>query len=167
MDRVGQERQNLIQDLNSEEKVARALLKDMRSTLATGNEMATSLNQTMLSVNALASRFEGLLPEDGSKVNITELRGLATDFSQTIQKLNSLLQSVDQMLFTQMDEQSFAQKSAALLYFFDVKAKEWLVHAMILGFIFLLAVLTTLLIYRYIWIRISSSSPPRDTQQSE
>jgi hypothetical protein len=66
-----------------------------------------------------------------------------------------------------MDEQSFAQKSAALLYFFDVKAKEWLVHAMILGFIFLLAVLTTLLIYRYIWIRISSSSPPRDTQQSE
>jgi hypothetical protein len=165
MDRVGEERQNLIRDLNSEEKLARSLLNDMRSTLTAGNEMATSLKHTMASVNALANRFAGVLPADGGKVDMAEVRGLATDFNQTIHKLNTLLQSIDQVM-PQADEDSLAQKSLALLYFFDVKAKEWLLHAMILGLIFVLAVLTTLLIYRLLWIRISGNSLPTDRPPS-
>jgi len=91
---VSAERQQLLQDLASEEKRLRGLLTDVRQTMAEGSELISLANTTVNSVDSLTGRLEsGPFAENLASFDIREYRQTAAAASEAIIQLNLLLES--------------------------------------------------------------------------
>ncbi len=148
------EREKLMEDLLSEEKAVKGLFSDLRQILAAGNKLADGINTALNSVDALAARFD-TGPNQG-RLSIEDYRGVVSEFTISVQQLNELLHSVDELLTSPKLE-----KTLPVAFRFtdrvEVLGKTWMKDFFILGASLILMFFITLLLYRIISRRFFES----------
>ena len=147
---VSAERQQLLQDLASEEKRLRGLLTDVRQTMAEGGELISLANTTVNSVDSLTDRLEsGPFAENLATFDIREYRHTAAEASKTLRELNLLLESVGPLMDTLEAKQSlpFVIQVVDSL---DKQMEGWITRAFVLAAALILIFFLSLLGYRYL-----------------
>jgi len=155
-DRLGEERKKLMDDLLKSEKKIRALSGDIRETLATGDKMAVSVNETALSVNEailstdkLVSRIYGGA-EPGS-FEIMEWFETFRQITEAAKKTQTLIGMVDKSL----TELRLEQRASQLKQGVDaLLLRAFLWAALLIVFFFLV-----LFVYRYFSKRFFEGRP--------
>ena len=149
------ERKELMADLLSEEKAVKGLFADLRQILEAGNKLADQINTAVNSVDTLAARFDtGPNPE---RLSIEDYRGIVSEFTISVQQLNALLHSVDELLTSPKLERALpvAFKFTDRV---EVLGETWMKDFFILGAALILMFFITLLLYRIISRRFVESS---------
>lgn len=150
-----------IKDFISEEQGVQEPLKELRRTLETGNELVTS-------TNALVDRLivgQLISGEDSSPAepfNIKDYQATLAEASKTIQLLERLIKSFDQVMLSQGWEQTLPRIVESLDRM-GSEGDERIDHAFFLGLVFILIFLVgqffALLAYRYASYRIFDFKP--------
>ena len=152
-----QQRQALFDDLLAEEQRVVGILAELRATIEAGQELAASINNTVVTVNALATKLDLGKGEPPAKpFNIDDYRQLVGDASITVREMKELVNSTDQFLLSPGWEQRMPM-AQAIVDKVD-RQMEQLVYQIFLAqaaFIILLFVL--LLGYRYVLSRLHIS----------
>ena len=152
-----QQRQGFLEDLLAEEKRVRGILADLRATIEAGQELAASINHTVVTVDALATKLDlGKGEKPAKPFNIDDYKQLVGDASMTVREMKELVNSTDQFLLSPGWEQRVPMAQAIV----DQVDKQmdhlvYQIFALQAAFIILLFVL--LLGYRYILSRLHIS----------
>ena len=147
---VSAERQQLLQDLASEEKRLRGLLTDVRQTMAEGSELISLANTTVNSVDSLTGRLEsGPFAENLASFDIREYRQTAAAASEAIIQLNLLLESAGRLADSPEGKQSLSFV-IQLVDSVDKKMEGWITQVFVLASALILLFFVCLLGYRYL-----------------
>ena len=148
------ERKELMENLLSEEKAVKGLFVDLGQILEAGNKLADRINTAVNSVDTLAARFDtGPNPE---RLGIEDYRRIVSEFTVSVQQLNTLLHSVDELLTSPKLERTLP----VAIKFTDrveVLGETWMKNFFILGASLILMFFITLLLYRIISRRFVES----------
>lgn len=152
IDRFAKERKQTIDDLLAEEERIKALIAELRQTLAVGNELVTSSN-------TLVARL-GFEEGDTSSepFDIKEYQTTLTEASKMIQQADGLIKTVDQLMLSPGWENSLPRIIEALDSA-EKEASEWATHAFLLGMGLIAAFFLALLVYRYASERLLGQRP--------
>jgi len=147
---VSAERQQLLQDLASEEKRLRGLLTDVRQTMAEGSELISLANTTVNSVDSLTGRLEsGPFAENLASFDIREYRQTAAAASEAIIQLNLLLESAGRLVDTPEGKQPLSY-IVQMVDSVDKEIEGWITQAFVLAAALILIFFICLLGYRYL-----------------
>jgi len=158
-DRLGKEREKLMDDLLKSEKKIRVLSGDIREALATGERMATSANKAAISANQAALTVDTLVSriydraEPGS-FDVMEWLDTFRQGSEAAKQAQALVATLDKFL----TDHGIEQRVSQLKQGFDallLRAFFW--AALLIVFFFL-----ALFAYRYLskrFLEVRSSSP--------
>ena len=139
-DRLGKERKKLMDDLLRSDKKLRALSGDIRETLATGDEMAASVNETILSLDKLVSRIYAR-SEPGS-FEIMEWFETLRQTTEAVKQTQALVAMMDKL----SADPGLEQRVSQLKQGFDaLLLRAFLWAALLIVFFFLV-----LFAYRYL-----------------
>jgi len=155
-ERLSKEREKLMDDLLKSEKKIRALSGDIREALATGEKMATSVNQAAISANEAVltvDKLIGRIYERGEPGSFDVMEWLETfrQSTEAAKQVQALVATVDKFLMDHEIEQQvsqFKQGFDALL----LRASLW--AALVIVFFFL-----ALFAYRYLSQRFFEGRP--------
>ena len=148
-DRLGEEREKLMDDLLKSEKKIRALSGDIRETLATGEKMASAANEAALTADKLINRiYERGEPGSFDVMEWLEAFRQATEAAKQAQ---ALIAKVDKL----STDPEFERRVAELQQGFDaLLLRTFLWAALLIVFFFLV-----LFVYRYFSKRFLESRP--------
>lgn len=146
---ISAERQQLLQDLASEEKRLRGLLTEVRQTMAEGGELISLANTTVNSVDSLTGRLEsGPFAENLASFDIREYRQTAAAASEAMIQLNSLLESAGRLLDTPEGKQPLSYM-VQMVDSFDKQIRGWITQVFVLGAVLILVFFLVMFAYRY------------------
>ena len=151
---VSAERQQLLQDLASEEKRLRGLLTDVRQTIVEGSELISLANTTVSSVDSLTGRLEsGPFAEKLASFDIREYQKTAAEAAETLIQLNLLLDSIGALLDTPEGEQPL-RFAGEMVDRVDEEMEGWITQAFVLAAALILIFFLCLFGYRYLSKRL-------------
>lgn len=110
------QRQALLDDLLAEEERVHGILAELRATIEAGQELAATINNTVLTVNSMTARFA----TDGKEVmpakpfNIDDYKQLVGDASVTVREMKELVNSTDRFLLSPGWEQRVPMAQAVV-----------------------------------------------------
>jgi hypothetical protein len=152
-------------EAGAETEQFRKLVDDLQQMLTVGNEVIISANRTLDSIDTLVSRFDPIREKmQGTEpIDIAEYRAAAKDFTETARETNLLIQSLDRILIgltSQLEGNrqpglygavgKLGQESRAMIDYMFYRA---IIFCMLVIF----AITIALLIYRYVYIRLSDA----------
>jgi len=150
-----QQREALLDDLLAEEKRVRGILAELRATIEAGQELAATINNTVVNVNAMTARFatDGKTEKPAKPFNIDDYKQLVGDASTTVREMKELVNSTDRFLLSPGWEQRVPM-AQAVVDEVDRRMDQlvYLIFALQTAFIVLLFV--SLLAYRYFVSRL-------------
>ena len=150
-----------IKDFISEEQGMEGLLKKLRQTLETGNELVTSTNILIDRLNSDQAE-PGETASPAEPFNIKDYQATLVEASKTIQQLDRLIKTFDQIMLSPGWEQALPRIVEAFDRVGAVGDKR-ITHAFFLGLAFILIFLVgqffTFLAYRYASLRLFGSMP--------
>ena len=153
MEQLSAERKNLLQDLKVEGDALIPVLAELRETLKIGTEAAAEINTVVGSVNDLVGRTDTAPTDPEAKpFNIDDYRATAAEVSNAAQRLNALSISLDRLLGAPWWNERVPQLVEAVMEVEDYS----FVRAVLLIVIFLVGLLITLLVYRYLTARFTT-----------
>ena len=145
-DELAQERRLTIQEFLAEEKRMRGLLTDLKLTLNSGNDILTSTNTLVASLNLGKSEESASTPSKPFDIN--EYKATLAEASNTIIHLHGLVKTIDQM--------GLDKTLPAILETIEKirqQGEAWVLQAFMLGVILILILLLgavfAMLLYRY------------------
>ena len=155
-DRLGKEREKLMDDLLKSEKKIRALSGDIRKSLATGDKMAVSTNEAAVSINQAAISIDKLMKRLHARskpgtFKIMEWFETFHEVSEAAKQAQALVASVDKLLTDHGLEQRVPQLKKGFDAFL-LRAFLW--AALLILFFFLV-----LFAYRYLSQRFFKGRP--------
>ena len=158
---ISEERENLMRDLESQEKTIRNVVGDILEMMKEGNSLIALVNETTKSVDSTASRIDSMLrtPSSGRPFDIMDYKNTVLAVSDTLVQAKSLLDEVDKLMIST----DWEKRMPLLLKLADgVQAEviedsiaEGFIYGAMLILIFFMALFLTLLGYRYASIRLS------------
>lgn len=97
---ISEERQNLMRDLESQEKTIRNVVGDIREMVKEGNDLISLVNETTKTVDYTAERIDTMIrtPSGGRPFDIMNYYNTVSAASDTVKQANSLVYSVDNLL---------------------------------------------------------------------
>jgi len=133
-DNIAAERRTLIQDLESQEKTIRNVVGDIREMMKEGNDLITLVNETAKVVETVSVRIDSMLnaPITGRPFDIMDYYNTVSAASGTVKQVNSLLDSVDELLASP----NWDQRMPVVLKLVDgveSEGEELVTHAFLLG----------------------------------
>lgn len=146
IDRFAVERKQTIEDLLAEEERIKAMITELRQTLAVGNELVTS-------TNTLVAHF-GLEEGEASSepFDIKEYQTTLVEASNVIQRADGLVKTIDQLMLSEGWENSLP-RIIETLDRAGREGEEWVEHAFLLGIALILFFFAAMLAYRYAEIK--------------
>jgi len=157
---ISEERENLMRDLESQEKTIRNVVGDILEMMKEGNSVIALVNETTKSVDSTASRIDSMLrtPSSGRPFDIMDYKNTVLAVSDTLVQAKSLLDEFDKLMIST----DWEKRIPLLLKLADGVQAEVIEDSIADGFIygaaliliFFMALFLTLLGYRYASIRL-------------
>lgn len=133
------------------------ILAELRATIEAGQELAASINSTVVTVDALAAKLDiGGGREPAKPFNIDDYKQLVGDASTTVREMNVLVNSTDQFLLSAGWEQR-APQALALVNEVDQQMSRLVYQVFGLQAAFIVLLFVLLLGYRYVLSRMHIS----------
>jgi hypothetical protein len=152
-----QQREAFLGDLLAEEKRVSGILAELRATIEAGQELAASINSTVMTVDALAAKLHvgnGVPP--AKPFNIDDYKQLVGDASMTVREMRELVNSTDQFLLSPGWEQRVPMAQAVMSEV-DQQMNRLVYQVFMLQAAFIVLLFVMLLAYRYILSRLHIS----------
>ena len=176
-EQISAEREEILNALEAQEQQLTPLVNEVRQTLVAGDGMSVSLNQTILSLDALMKRFGvGEPPPPGASgtsagepgagdtpsepFRILDYAEVATRLEAAARQLTELLQTFDQTLGSPNMNQ-LAAEVAPIVEQAQAGGREVVDRAFSRGLLLILAVFAAALAYRLISHRLLAPKPGR------
>jgi hypothetical protein len=165
---LGREREEILKALESQEKHLTPLVNEVRQTLATGSHMATSLNTTLVTFDALMKRFgvgetntASPPATNAEPFRIRDYGQTAAQLEATARQLTELLVTLDRMIGSTNLTQLSAQVGPVVQQV-QAGGKEIVNYAFWMGLLLVAFALVAGLIYRFFTARLApaKSSKP-------
>ncbi len=149
-DQIAAERRNLIQDLESHEKMLRGLTTDLRQTMREGSELISLVNETTKSVESTSLRIDAMLrtPASGRPFDIMDYQNTVLAVSDTLVGVKILLHEFDELAAAK-DLQKPFPLVVKITDRLGLETQEVITHAFILGAVLILIFFLSLFGYRY------------------
>jgi hypothetical protein len=152
-----QQRESFLDDLLAEEKRVSGILAELRATIEAGQELAASINSTVMTVDALAAKLDvGNGAPPAKPFNIDDYKQLVGDASMTVREMRELVNSTDQFLLSPGWEQRVPMAQAVMSEV-DQQMNRLVYQVFMLQAAFIVLLFVMLLAYRYILSRLHIS----------
>jgi hypothetical protein len=152
-----QQREAFLDDLLAEEKRVRGILAELRTTIEAGVELAGSINSTVVTVDALATKLDlGNGAPPAKPFNIDDYKQLVGDASLTVREMKELVNSTDQFLLSPGWEQRVPM-AQAIFEQVDQQMDRLVYQIFALQAAFIVLLFLLLLGYRYVLSRLHIS----------
>ena len=155
--------ENLIKAMGSESEQFRKLVDEVHQMLAVGNEAISNANEALVSIDALVARFDPIREkkQGAEPIDINEYRDAAKEFAATAHEINLMIQSLDQLLESQME----SNQRPRLLDAVDAIEQEGedlidhiFYRALTFSILLLISIILAVLIYRYVSMKLFDTS---------
>ncbi len=158
---ISAERENLMRDLESQERTIRNVVGDIREMVRESKDLIALVNDTTKTVDTTSARIDGLLtrPSSGRPFDIMDYYNTVLAASDTVQQANLLLDSAGEVMASANWEQGTPVVLKKITDDVAAEGKGVITHAAIMGaaliLFFCLTFFPALLGYRYVSKRIA------------
>jgi hypothetical protein len=152
-----QQREAFLDDLLAEEERVRGILADVRATIEAGQELAATINNTVVTVSAMTAKPDTDTTKEPAKpFDIDDYKQLIGDASITVREMKELVNSTDQFLLSPGWEQRVPMAQAVMSEV-DQQMNRLVYQVFALQAAFIVLLFVMLLVYRYVLSRLHIS----------